>query len=382
VGDGNRPDSIDVVLGTRPEAIKLAPVVRELSSRGVTVRVVLTGQHRTMVDDLLGPLGLRHYVTADLGVMRHGQSLNRLVARVVRSMEQHWERDSPSAVVVQGDTTSAMCAALAAFHRRLPVAHVEAGLRSGRHEDPFPEEANRRIVTALASLHFAPTERALGNLLREGVEPESAVLTGNTSIDSLRWIQGRGLGTSAFSHGAPGLKVLVTLHRREAQGAAMRKVACALAGAASRFGLRVLVPMHASPAVRASIVPELAGRRGVTLVEALPYVDFVATLADADFAVTDSGGVQEEAPAVGTPVLVVRETSERMEAVDSGSAILAGTDARQIGRHLERLATDSGLRARMARPCSPFGDGEASRRIADHLVDSLVRTSARDASGY
>ncbi|HUY29966.1 MAG TPA: UDP-N-acetylglucosamine 2-epimerase (non-hydrolyzing) [Acidimicrobiales bacterium] len=369
--------AIDVVLGTRPEAIKLAPVVRALRERGAAARVVLTGQHREMVDALLEPLGLADHVVADLDVMRHGQGLNHLAARVVAAIDDHWERAVPAAVVVQGDTTSAMGAALAAFHRRLVVGHVEAGLRSGRRDDPFPEEMNRRLVTSVASLHFAPTRRALDNLRREGVDLTTALLTGNTAIDSLRWLQKRGLGTSEFARDAPGLKVLVTLHRRESQGEPMRRVAAALASAAARHGLRLLVPMHASETVRAAIEPVLRGRPGVTLVEPLHYVDFVATLADADLVVTDSGGVQEEGPALGTPVLVVRETSERMEAVDAGSAIVAGTDARAVGRLVERLATDDALRARMARPSSVFGDGEASARIADRLFAAVERPPVR-----
>ncbi|MDA8292067.1 MAG: UDP-N-acetylglucosamine 2-epimerase (non-hydrolyzing) [Actinomycetota bacterium] len=368
-----RAGTVDVVLGTRPEAIKLAPVVRALAARDVRTRVVLTGQHREMVDALLGPLGLAGLVAADLDVMRHGQGLNGLAARVVAAVDAHWERGEPAAVLVQGDTTSAACAALAAFHRRLPIGHVEAGLRSGRTDDPFPEEANRRIVACLASLHFAPTRRALDNLLREGVDPGRTLLTGNTGIDSLVWIRERALGASAFARTeGTGLKVLVTLHRRESQGSRMRAVARELAARADRHGLRLVVPVHASAAVRASIEPELAGRSNVTLVEPLDYVDFVATLADADLVVTDSGGVQEEAPALGTPVIVVRETSERMEAVGAGRAVLAGTDPGSVGEQLGRLATDEALRARMARPAALFGDGAAADRVADRLVESFL----------
>lgn len=361
--------AIDVVLGTRPEAVKLAPVVRELLAREATPRVVLTGQHRELLEPLLETLGLGAHVAVDLDAMRHGQSLNGLAARVVTGLDAHWARSTPAAVVVQGDTTSATCAALAAFHRGLPVGHVEAGLRSGRRDDPFPEEMNRRLVTRLASLHFAPTPAALENLHREGVDTECTMLTGNTAIDSLLWVRASGLGRSSFAaRDRPGSKVLVTLHRRESQGTPMRLLARELASVAAALDLHLVVPVHSSGAVRASIEPELAGRPGVDLVGPLAYEDFVATLADADVVVTDSGGVQEEAPALGTPVLVARETSERMEAVAAGNAILAGTDARAVGRLLGRLATDDALRATMTRPSFPFGDGSAAGRIADCLL--------------
>ncbi len=364
---------VDIVVGTRPEAIKLAPVAHELARRGTSVRLVFTGQHRELVEDLLGPLGLEDLPRVDLRVMAPGQRLNGLAARLVARLGDHLEKAPPALVLVQGDTTSALCAALCAFHERIPVGHVEAGLRTGRLDSPFPEEANRQLVSRLASWHFCPTERAVVNLLAEGVDPVLVLHTGNTVIDTLLAVTGRGLGRSAFPARAhEGQKVLVTLHRREHHGEVLASLAAALVNVAERRGLELVVPLHPHPAVREAMAEILGSSARVTVTGPLGYLDFVATLGEADVVVTDSGGVQEEAPALGVPVLVVRETTERPEAIEAGCARLVGTDPKALESHLEQLVADPALRAAMTRRGSPFGDGHAAERIVGRLLGDVA----------
>ena len=360
---------VDVVVGTRPETIKLAPVVHALGALGIGVRLVLTGQHREMVDDLLGPLGLADVETVRLAVMTPRQRLTPLASRLLLALDDHLGGSPAELLIVQGDTTSAMAAALAAFHAGVPVAHVEAGLRSGRLDDPFPEEMNRQMIARLATWHFCPTVGAAANLAREGVGSNRVMVTGNTSIDTLHWVRGRGLGRSAFGERREGrTRVLVTLHRRESQGETMRELATTLVELVGELDLEVVLPLHPSPAVREALVPTLGRCAAVRLVEPLAYVDFVATLAAADVVVTDSGGVQEEAPALNTPVLVVRETTERPEALAAGCARLVGTRPEGLRGHLRSLVHHPDARRAMTERGSPFGDGRAAGRIAARLV--------------
>lgn len=358
-----------MIVGTRPEAIKLAPVIHELRSRGASPRLILTGQHRELVDNLIRTLELDDIEAVQLDVMRPRQSLSGLASRVLEALDTYFAHSAPTVVIVQGDTTSAMCASLAAFHEKIPVAHVEAGLRSGRIDNPFPEELNREFITRLARWHFCPTKHSAENLTREHVKSENIVVTGNTSIDTLKWVRERGLGTSAFRPRRDGwCRVLVTLHRRENQGAPMREMASALVELAEELRLDVVLPLHPSPAVREVLVPILADSLFVQITEALNYVDFVATMADADVIVTDSGGVQEEAPAVATAALVMRETTERPEAVTSGCARLVGVSAAALRMNLDELVKNPETRIAMTRNGSPFGDGHAAERIVERLV--------------
>lgn len=364
---------ISVILGTRPEAVKLAPVIRALSPQ-MRTRIVLTGQHKEMVDDLLADLGLCPDV--NFGVMRPRQSLNTLTARLMANLADEIAEHRPDAVVVQGDTTTALCAALASFHESVPVAHVEAGLRSRRRDNPFPEEANRRLVGQLATWHFAPTARARHNLLAEGRHENAVDLTGNTVIDSLLWVQQCGLGKSAF---APSVrrKLLVTLHRRETQGPDMVALCRAIAGISRELDLDVVLPMHRSPAVRDCILPELSSEKNVCLTEPLGYLDFVATLADATLVVTDSGGIQEEAPSLGVPLLVARDTTERPEAIEAGCGRLIGTDPDNLIFNVRNILGDPLLYSAMAQATNPFGDGHAAERIADRLAGDLAQLAAQ-----
>jgi UDP-N-acetylglucosamine 2-epimerase (non-hydrolysing) len=360
---------IVVVLGTRPDLIKLAPVVRLL--RGVDqwcLTVVSTGQHRDMLAQLL-PV-MRVDVDHCLSVMRERQSLADLTARLFTSLAELMATARPAALMVQGDTTTAMCAALCAFYAGIPVAHVEAGLRSDHISDPFPEELNRRIVGQVARWHFAPTAIAAANLRAEGVRAEQVEVTGNTVIDSLHWMLRQHIGRVAFSSTRP--KALVTLHRRENQGATMRLLADAVARLAGA-GVEVVLPVHHNPAVRDVLVPRLSGASGVVMTEPLSYPDFVATLNACDLVLTDSGGVQEEATSLGKQILVLRRTTERPEAVRSGLAQLVGVDPDVVYDRAMRFL--SAPRMRPSRGRDVFGDGKAALRIVERLEADLLGRS-------
>jgi UDP-N-acetylglucosamine 2-epimerase (non-hydrolysing) len=353
-----------IVLGTRPEAIKLAPIVRAMAGSAAFEPIVVnSGQHKEMLEQMLDMLGMR--VRIDLAVMRERQRLSELTSRLVSGLDQAIRTQRPDLVIVQGDTTTALCGALAASYEKVPTAHVEAGLRTGNLNNPFPEEINRQIIGRIARWHFAPTGRAAAHLHAEGVPAQHVVVTGNTVIDNLLWVLAQGTGSSAFR--TRRRKLLVTLHRRESQGSDMRGMARTLRRLADRGDSEVLLPLHKSPAVRESLVPELGGHPFVTITEPLGYADFVATLADCDLVLTDSGGVQEEAPSLGKPVLVLRATTERPEAVEAGVARLVGTDADDLFAVASDLLDDPVEYQRMAGAVNPFGDGQAARRVLSEL---------------
>lgn len=366
------------VLGTRPEAIKTAPVIaacRKEFGPGA-VRVCVTAQHRQILDPFLDEFGIAPDV--DLDVMRDDQTPTEVAARVLRRLDPVLDRERPDVVVVQGDTTSAMATALAAFHRRIPVAHVEAGLRTWDLASPWPEEMNRQVIARLASLHFAPTEGARRNLLREGVSRDRVVVTGNPGMDTLRHARrrlDRG-GTPVLFAGAgplPARFVLVTLHRRENLGRGIEGVCLALLDLLERVPDVVVVwPVHPNPSVRETVTrllsPALPGER-LRLLPPLPYSDLVALLARCHFVISDSGGVQEEAPALGRPVLCARDRTERPEGVRAGAVRLVGTDRERIVAAAMELLSDPQAYRRMARPRWLYGDGHAGPRIARALRD-------------
>ncbi|WP_257003833.1 non-hydrolyzing UDP-N-acetylglucosamine 2-epimerase [Streptomyces sp. SA15] len=357
-----------LVLGTRPEAIKLAPVARAMAA-GTQFEpvVVTTGQHREMLHQMLGLLCVDARIALD--VMRNRQQLSELTARLVGELGEVIRAQRPDLVVVQGDTTTALAGSLAAFYEKIPVAHVEAGLRTGVVDNPFPEELNRRLIGRIARWHFAPTPRAARHLKDEGVPAEQVFTTGNTVIDNLLWVLAEGTGTSAFRTGAK--RVLVTLHRRENQGERMRGMGRALRRLARRGDVEIVLPLHRSPAVRDVLLPELDGHEGISLVEPLGYLDFAATLADCDLVLTDSGGIQEEAPSLGKPALVLRTTTERPEAVEAGAARLVGTDPEAIVSAAEELLDDPVAYGRMAGAGNPFGDGRAAERVLAQLAEDF-----------
>lgn len=359
------------VFGTRPEAVKLAPLLQELAQRdSVRLRVCVTGQHREMLDQVLAIFAIRP--DDDLALMTPGQTLPDLTARVLTGVAAILERDRPDAVLVQGDTTTALAAALAAFYARLPVGHVEAGLRTGDLALPFPEELNRRVVALLARWHFAPTPRAAAALRREGVREEAIHVTGNTEIDALlATLRATAPPTWPFPSAGRRL-VLVTAHRRENFGAPLAAVFGALRELADRNpGIEIAYPMHLNPNVQGPARCILGDHRRIHLLPPQPYAAFVHLMQRAALIITDSGGIQENAPTLGKPTLVLRTKTERPEALEAGTARLVGTDAARILAEAERLLRDPAAYAAMARVANPFGDGMAARRIADILVRDL-----------
>lgn len=358
-----------IAFGTRPEAIKLAPLVAELRRRpGFDVTVVVTAQHRELLDQVMSVFAIAADV--DLALMQPSQSLASLTSRVMLAMDELIEQRQPDLVIVQGDTTSAFVSALAAFYRGVPVAHVEAGLRTPTVINPFPEEVNRRLTSSLAFLHFAPTEGARQALLDQGVAPAAIDVTGNTIVDALHHIQ----GSAAFAGATlPPLvdgalrTVLVTVHRRE-NWINLPDVCDAIRDiVARRTDAQVVVPVHPNPAVQHTLHRSLAGVPRVVLLPALDYLSFIKLMGQSWLVVTDSGGVQEEAPVLGRPVLVMREATERPEAIALGVARLVGARRDDIVAAVTGLLADDAARSRMARAVSPFGDGHAAARIADVL---------------
>jgi UDP-N-acetylglucosamine 2-epimerase (non-hydrolysing) len=368
------PKRVLTVFGTRPEAIKLFPLVHALASdTRFAPRVCVSGQHRGLLDQVLGIAGIAP--DHDLGLMQADQPLDALTAALLTGIGRVIDDERPDRVVVQGDTATALAAALAAYYRKVPVAHVEAGLRSGDIHHPWPEEVNRKAVATIAALHCAPTETAAAALRAENVAPETIHVTGNTVIDALRWIAARieerpelASDLAELERRFAGRRLIgVTTHRRESFGAGMHSIAQAIRRLAARPDVAVVFPLHPNPNVRGVMSTELAGLDNVALIEPLDYPNFARLLDRAWLMLSDSGGVQEEAPAFGTPVLVLRETTERPEGVAAGTARLVGTDAERIVSEAERLLDDPVAHAAMARAHNAFGDGQSAARIVELL---------------
>lgn len=369
------PRTILTVFGTRPEAIKLFPLLHALEADSrFASRVCVSGQHRGMLDQVLEIAGIvPHH---DLDVMQPDQTLDALTARLLTGLGAVMDAEKPDVVVVQGDTATAMCGALAAYYRKIPVAHVEAGLRSGNILHPWPEEVNRKVIGSFAEYHFAPTETAAEALRRENIDPATIHVTGNTVIDALHWITARierepGLasGLAELEQRFAGKRIIgMTSHRRENFGDGMRGIADAVKRLAARPDVAVIFPVHLNPNVRAVMNAALAGLDNVALIEPLDYPHFARLIAISTLMLTDSGGVQEEAPALGKPVLVMRETTERPEGVEAGTAKLVGTDADTIVAETTRLLDDPEAYAAMARAHNPFGDGRSVQRIVALLA--------------
>ncbi len=360
------------VFGTRPEAIKMFPVVHALRRQaGVETRVCVTAQHREMLDQVLEIAQIVPDV--DLDVMTPNQSLDALLARLVVGLGETFDVEKPDRILVHGDTLTTMAATLAAYFRKIPVGHVEAGLRSGNIYHPWPEEVNRKVTGAVADLHFAPTETAAAALRAENIPADHIHVTGNTVIDALLATKARIDEEPALAAGldpvvarfADKRVVAVTSHRRENFGDGMRAIADAIAGIAARPDVAVIFPIHPNPHVRSAMEPILGGLSNVALIDPLDYPHFVRLLGLSTLVLTDSGGVQEEAPSLGKPVLVMRETTERPEGIDAGTARLVGTDKNRIISEIFSLLDDEGAYNAMARAHNPFGDGKAADRIAE-----------------
>ncbi len=367
---------ISVIFGTRPEAIKVAPVILGLQKDDrFECRVCVTGQHRQMLDQVLEVFNIK--ADADLNLMRPNQTLGGLSARAIEAIDQYLTQDKPDLVLVQGDTTTVFCAALASFYHKIPIGHIEAGLRTGNMMSPWPEEANRVLTTRLTELHFAPTDVSRANLLNEGVPAEKIVVTGNTVIDALFTVVEKvrankpeipGLDDAKLASWGKRKMVLITGHRRENFGGGFESICVAVGDLARAFpDVEFVYPMHMNPNVREPVSRILGASdlKNIHLIEPLPYVPFIWMMDRATVILTDSGGVQEEAPSLGKPVLVMRDTTERPEAVAAGTVKLVGTDRDKIFDGVSALLKDGALYQRMSQAHNPYGDGKATARIIE-----------------
>ena len=363
------------IYGTRPEAIKMAPIVAALQqSSSLDQFTTVTGQHRSMLDQVNSIFGI--VPDHDLNIFAPGQTLNGILTKTIDGLDKLFSVNRPDAVVVQGDTTTSTAGAIAAFYHSIPVVHAEAGLRSGDLFSPFPEEANRKITSQIASLHLAPTSTSRANLLRENIPSADIVVTGNTVIDALFMTVDKNVpftDPALEELAARDEKILlVTTHRRENQGEAMRGVGRALARIAdAEPDLIIVVPLHKNPLVREAVIPAIEGKKNVLIVEPLPYGEFTRMLSMSHLVLTDSGGVQEEAPSLGKPVLVMRENTERPEAVDAGTVKLIGTDEERIVAEVDQLLNVEGYYDSMANAVNPYGDGKAAARTVAAIEQML-----------
>jgi UDP-N-acetylglucosamine 2-epimerase len=365
-----------LIFGTRPEAIKLCPLALELrrSFPDVETRICVTAQHRELLDQVLRAFGVQP--DYDLNCMQPDQRLAHLTAAILTALDPVLQAERPNLVIVQGDTATTLCGAIAAFYAGIPVAHVEAGLRTADLRHPFPEEFNRVVTGRVAALHFAATSWAAGNLLREGVAPGTVHVTGNTSIDAVLFVRdgleaGRWPNLSPFVFDPARRMILVTGHRRESFGDRLERICDALADLAARRDVQIVYPVHPNPNVRQPVYRRLSGQPNITLTEPLDYVSFVWALMRCTIVLTDSGGIQEEAPALGKPVLVMRDKTERPEGIEAGSARLVGADRERIVAECGRLLDDESAYRAAAELRNPYGDGHASRRIAAVIADFI-----------
>ena len=369
-----QPKKLLFIFGTRPEAIKLAPVIKMFAGQGEKFKtvVVVTAQHRQMLDQVLELFQIRS--DYDLNIMLHDQSLAQITARALEGLDEILGRESPDLVFVQGDTTTTFVGALAAFYHHIPVAHVEAGLRTYNRYHPYPEESNRVMTSTLADLHFPPTERSRANLIKENISASKILVTGNTVIDALLDVAERqyvfaDLLRKVFAN-AGTKKILLTIHRRENQGEPMKAVCQAVLEILDKFrDVEVIYPVHMSPRVRDIVYPLLEHHARVHLVAPLDYQAFVNVMKGSYLILTDSGGVQEEAPSLGKPVLVLRETTERPEAIEAGTVKLIGTQRDRIVGETGELLKDDALYEDMAKAVNPYGDGLASQRILQGIIN-------------
>jgi UDP-N-acetylglucosamine 2-epimerase (non-hydrolysing) len=372
-------DTVNIltIFGTRPEAIKMAPVVRQLSKHPDRARiyVCVTGQHRQMLDQVLQLFDLTPDI--DFNIMQANQTLNYIASQVFQNLDLLLERLQPDWVLVQGDTTTVMAASIAAHNRRVKVGHVEAGLRTYDRGNPFPEEMNRVIVDHVSDALFAPTSRACQNLLREGISRKNIFITGNTVVDALDWVVRQplpievqdSLSRLGITSNASGKSlVLVTAHRRENFGEPIRRICQALLKLAARGDIQVVYPVHLNPNIREPVYSMLEGAPGVTLLPPLDYLALVHLMRQSRLILTDSGGIQEEAPTFGVPVLVLRETTERPEAVEAGTSRVVGTQSENILSESNRLLDDPAAYTAMSQVANPFGDGRAAQRIVEVLL--------------
>lgn len=367
-----------VILGTRPEATKLAPVILELRRPPAEfqVEIIATGQHREMLPQALAIFGVAP--DRSLNIMKRNQSLEHISSAALTRLEAVFASRRPDLVLVEGDTTTVFAAALAAFYHHIPAAHLEAGLRTNDLYNPFPEEINRRLCSVLASLHLAPTQAAKENLLAEGHDPASLYVTGNTAVDAVLWCASRPCPALPKAVQKAKKMLLVTAHRRENWGEPLRRICLALLEITRRFPeVEVFFPVHPNPRVRKTVGEVLSGKERIHLLKPMDYLPFVHMMRKSYLILTDSGGLQEEAPSLDKPVLVLREKTERAEGLAAGTSRLVGTDAGRIVREASRLLRDEGAYAAMARAANPFGDGRAAGRVRQAILHYLGRRHRR-----
>lgn len=368
---------ISIIFGTRPEAIKLIPVIIKLKEEtNYEINICVTAQHREMLDQVLEVFNI--VPDFDMNIMLKNQTLSKLTASLIDNLDQYFNSYKPDIAIVQGDTSTVLAVSLVAFYHMTPVAHVEAGLRTYNKYSPFPEELNRTITSKIADLHFAPTELSKGNLLKEGIDPKTIFVTGNTVIDALK------IATNKVDELKPKIKnlnyinditelspyILITGHRRENFGESFNNICYAIAALAERYEkYNFIYPVHLNPNVQEPVKRILSDKSNVHLLEPLAYLEFVALLKDAYLVLTDSGGIQEEAPSLGKPVLVMRDTTERPEAVNSGTAKLVGTDKNEIVKNVSELIDNELAYNKMANSINPYGDGNSSSRIREIIIN-------------
>ena len=364
---------ISIILGTRPEAIKLAPVILKFSeSKYFDVRIISTGQHKEMVYQILELFKIK--TDLDLNLMSEKQSLTHITVETINGLERDFEKYYPDLVIIQGDTSTAFSAALAAFYRKIPVAHIEAGLRTSNKMNPYPEELNRRMISQIADLHFAPTKNASNNLKKEGIK-KNVYVTGNTVIDSLLKIASSVKYPKITNLNWKDKKIiLVTVHRRENWGKNLEEIIFAIKDLAKkREEISFLIPMHKNKIVRDKLIAGLSGIANIFLTDSLNYDELIGAIKNCHHVLTDSGGIQEEAPTFGKPVLILRDNTERQEALESGSAKLIGTKRINIFNEVNKILDDSNLYNKMSRSKNPFGDGNATIKIYNYCKKFLKK---------
>ncbi len=368
----NSNKKVAVVFGTRPEAVKMAPVILEMNKHeNLEARVIVTAQHREMLDQVLNLFNITPH--RDLNIMKQNQTLTDITTRALEGLEKVFLEENIDLVLVQGDTTTSFVAALAAFYRKIPVGHVEAGLRTDTKYDPYPEEMNRRLITTLGDINFAPTPLSVANLVKNGVEKEKIFQTGNTVIDALLHIANREatvIPNEIKEKLIPGKRILlVEAHRRENLGTPMENICTALLRLVGDFpDTQLVFSVHRNPKVRETVFPMLEGKERITLLEPVDYPVLVRLMKESYLILTDSGGIQEEGPSLAKPVLVMRRTTERPEGVDAGTAKLVGVETEDIYREAALLLTDNEAYDKMAKTANPYGDGQAARRTVEAIA--------------
>ena len=362
---------IGIIFGTRPEAIKVAPVYINLKKNGINVKAVVTGQHKEMLYQVLELFEI--IPDYDIGIMKEGQGLSELTGRLLIELDKRVKKEKFTYILVQGDTTSALTGALVAFYNKIPVGHIEAGLRTRNIYSPFPEEANRKVIANISNVHFTPTEINTKNLLNEGYLKENIIKTGNTVIDALYWVKDKKKNDIEIVKKKYGIEnkkyILLTMHRRENWGRPMEQILKAIRDyLESMPNLYLVFPMHLNPLIREITLKILKDFERKILLEPLSYLEFIAVMDGAEYIMTDSGGIQEEAPSLGKPTLILRDTTERPEAISAGTAKLVGTDYQEIIKYMKLLEGD--LYEKMSRAVNPYGDGKASERIIQYLKEN------------